>query len=161
CVNVKGSSGQNTASTTVTDQVQDFTLSASPTTFTVNAGVAGTSTITITALNGFGGIVGLTSGISPATGLTCTLTPTSVSSSGTSTLSCSGSAGIYSVTVTGTSGTLSHSAAVTYTIQDFTIAAGPTSVTVPAGVSGTSTITVTALEGFAGVVNLTPNVSQS
>src|SRR5437773_7758318 len=158
-VNVKGTNGQNTASTTVSYQVQDFTLSASPTTFTVNAAVAGSSTITITALNGFGGVVGLAFGISPAAGLTCTLTPASVSSSGTSSLSCSGNAGVYSVTVTGTSGTLSHSAAVTYTIQDFTIAAGPTSVTVLAGVFGTSTITVTALDGFAGVVNLTPNVS--
>src|SRR5438094_3367749 len=158
-VNVKGTNGQNTASTTVSYQVQDFTLSASPTTFTVNAAVAGSSTITITALNGFGGVVGLAFGISPAAGLTCTLTPASVSSSGTSTLSCSGNAGVYSVTVSGTSGTLLHSATVTYTIQDFTVAASPTSLTVLAGTQGTSTITLSALQGFAGVVSLTSTIN--
>src|SRR5207237_388266 len=120
-VTVNGTSGSSTASTTVIYRVQDFTISASPATITVNAGVAGTSTITVTALNGFSGTISLTSSNSPATGLSCILTPPSVTGSGTSTLSCSGVAGAYTVTITRTSGALSHPATENFTVSEFTI----------------------------------------
>src|SRR5207237_10062405 len=101
----------------------------SPVSATVLAGATGTSTITVPALDGFTGAVSLASSISRTTGLTCTLTPTGVNGSGTSTLSCSGFAGSYTVSVTRTIGTMSSSATVAYTVQDFTIGSGPTSVT--------------------------------
>src|SRR5205807_2884557 len=109
-----------------------------------------------TAAQGFTGTVALSSTVSPSTGLACTLSPTSIAlgTSGTSTLSCSGIAGTYTITVTGTSSGLSHSSTVTFAIQDFTIAANPTSVTVLASISGTSTIGVTPVNGFAGTVTL-------
>src|SRR2546428_12612635 len=134
-------------------------ISTSPTSFRFNAGTAGTSTITITSLTGFNSAVSLTASVSPSTGLTCNLNPTSVTtpsgSSVTSSLSCSGSAGTYTVTATGTSGNLSHTATVTYTVQDFTIAASPTRISIIAeGAAGTSTIIKTALSGLTGLLSL-------
>src|SRR5207245_3742383 len=71
--------------------------------------------------NGFTGTVDLTHVESPTTGLTCSLTPTSLTGgSGTSTLSCTGSANTYTVTVTGTSGPLTHSVDVTFTVMFLT-----------------------------------------
>src|SRR5207302_5291130 len=97
---------------------------ASPTAVTVNVGAAGTSTITVTGLNGFAGIVALTTNST-----SCTISPTSVTGSGSATLSCTFAVvSTVHVGVTGTSGSLSHSATVTYTVQDFAIAASPTSV---------------------------------
>src|SRR5207245_10746187 len=113
------------------------------------------------AQGGLGAVVILALCINLGNGLTCTLTPTSVTGWGTSTLSCNGSAGVYAVTVTGTSSTLSHSATVTYTIQDFTVAANPTALNFPSGGNGNSAITVTGRNGFAGPVSLTAAISPS
>ncbi len=138
----------------------DFTVTASPTSVTANAGVSATSTISVSPIGGFAGTVSLAPSVSPATGLSCTLAPTSVSGgSGSSTLSCSGSAGSYTVTVTGTSGGLSHSASVAFTVSDFTVTASPTSLAIYAGATGTSTVTVGSVNGFGGTVSLASSVS--
>src|SRR5207245_8581604 len=100
--------------------------------------------------------VTLTASVSPA-GIACTLTPSSITlgATQTSTLSCNSStANVYTVTVTGTSGSLSHQAIVTFTVRDFSVTASPTSVTVLAGATGTSTITVAPLQGFTGTVEI-------
>jgi subtilase family serine protease len=136
----------------------DFTLSASPTTLNVGSGSSGTSTITVTALNGFTGNVTLST-ITP-TGWTASLSAGSIPTSGQSTLTIivpsSAGSGTYSVTVTGKSGTLSHTISVTVqvTSPDFSISASPSSLSIRSGSSGTSTITVTALNGFTGTVTL-------
>src|SRR2546426_1707779 len=98
----------------ITFHFVDFNVTANPTSVTANAGVSATSTITVSPVNGFTGTVSLSSTVSP-TGLTCSLSPTSVTlgSSQPSTLSCTGIAGSYTVTVTGASGSLSHTAKVT------------------------------------------------
>src|SRR5437773_869849 len=90
----------------------DFSMSAgavSP--VQISAGSQGTSTIMATALSGFTGTVGLSVSASSPSGLTCTL-PSSVSfgsSPQAATLSCGATAaGDYAVTVTGTSGSLTH-----------------------------------------------------
>ena len=135
--------------------VQDFTISTSQATVTVNVGVVGNSTITIASLNSFAGTVTL-SVTSNSTNLVCTLSPaTIIDGSGTSTLSCQGTtAGNYLATVTGTSGSLSHSATITYQAQDFTVVASPTSISTTVGVAGTSTISVALVNGFSGTVTL-------
>src|SRR5207245_9682673 len=100
---------------------------------------------------------------------TCRLCPTSVrlGTSGTSTLACSASStasGSFTVTVTGTSGSLSHNAIVTYNVgaaPDFTISANPSSVTTNLGVAGTTTITAGSQNGFNSAVALTATISPS
>ncbi len=136
----------------------DFTISAtSPS--AVNAGQSATSTITIAPLNGFTGTVSLSD--SAPSGLTCgTISPTSLPGSGTATVSCSANAGgTYALTVTGTSGSLTHSAVATFTVKqgDFTITASvPAAANV--GQSSTTTLTITALNGFTATVALTDTV---
>jgi len=168
-----GSSGTS-ASIAVT-AVEDFTISASPTSVTATVNVAGASTITIGSLNGFVSDVALTSDHSSA----CTLTPSTVKGgSGTSVLSCTfTAAGSVTVTVTGTSGSLSHTTSVGFTVipvtgqRDFTISANPTSLSVLGESSlcegssalcddeASTTITLTSLNGFNGTVRLIRSVS--
>jgi len=96
---------------------QDFTISANPTNVALNTGVAGSSTITVSPINGFSGTVTL-SVTTNSTNLACTLSASSITGgTGSSTLSCTGSlAGNYLATVTGASGSLSHSTSVTFAV---------------------------------------------
>src|SRR5213592_668486 len=130
----------------------NFTISAT-TPSPISVGQTANSTITVTSVNGFTGLVNLSTNST-----SCNISPTSVTGSGSSTLWCNfASEGVSTITVTGTNGSLSHSATVTYTVQDFTLVASPTNVTVNAGTPATSTIQITGLNGFAGVVTLTTN----
>ena len=137
----------------------DFGISAtSPA--AVNVGQSGTTTITISALNGFTGTVALTD--SATSGLSCgSISGASVVGSGTASVSCSATgAGSYSLTITGTSGSLVHSATSVFNFRDFTISASsPASISV--GSSGTSTITLTALNGFTGTITISDIVPSS
>src|SRR5207253_1863036 len=83
-------------------------------------GGSGTSTCTVTAIGGFTGTVNLTA--SATAGLTATLNPTSVTNSGSSTLTVTASSTATSgnVNVTGTSGSLSHATTVAVTISSAT-----------------------------------------
>jgi subtilase family serine protease len=136
----------------------DFSLSASPATLSIGSGSSGTSTITVTALNGFTGTVTLST--TAPTGWTASLSQNSILTSGQSTLNVTvpsnAGNGAYSVTVTGTSGSLIHTITVTVqvTSPDFSLSASPASLSIRRGHSGTSTITVTALNGFTGTVTL-------
>src|SRR5207249_9810406 len=130
---------------------------ASPTSATVVAGATATSTITVAPVQGFTGTVALTSAVSPA-GLACTLSPTSIAlgASQTSTLSCSSTtSNVYTVTVTGTSGTRTHTATVTYTVTDFTVTASPTAVTTDPKTVASSKITDPRVNRVTGTEALT------
>src|SRR5207253_4594679 len=80
----------------------------------------GTSSVTVAPLNGFTGTVTLVV-TTNSTSLSCTLSSSTITGgSGSATLSCTDStAANYMATVTGTSGSLSHSSSVTYHVQDF------------------------------------------
>jgi uncharacterized membrane protein len=90
-------------------------------------------------------------------GATATFNPTTVTGSGSSTLSVNTSsstpAGSYPLTITATSGSLTHTAQVTMVVADFSIAASPSSQTVSGGSRTTFTVSVTALGPFSAVVN--------
>ncbi len=137
----------------------DFSLSS--TSASMMQGATGTSTITVSPINSFSSSVALSVSGLPS-GVTASFAPTSVAGgNGVSTLTftAAGNAtvGPATVTVTGTSGTLTHTTAVNLTVigrPDFSLSLSPTSVTVPLGGAATSTITVGALFGFSANVNL-------
>jgi cyclophilin family peptidyl-prolyl cis-trans isomerase len=84
----------------------DF-LVAAPTGVTIHAGSPTTETVNITSVNHFDKTVQLS--VIPSSGLTATISPTSVTGSGTAKLTLSATAnGTYAVTINATSGTLKH-----------------------------------------------------
>jgi subtilisin family serine protease len=98
----------------------DYALSASPNGLTVARSTTGQSTITVTPSGGFTGSVSLSASC-PAR-VSCALSPTSVTGSGSSILSISpnrkAARGTYTVTVTGmSSGLPNHSTPITLTIS--------------------------------------------
>jgi uncharacterized membrane protein len=115
-VNITGINGPLSHSTILTVGVADFSITANPTQLFFPAGPT-QSTITISSLGGFQGTVTLSTIVSPSTGLTASLNPTSITltpgGSGTSILRVNPtSSGAWDVTITATSGSLSHSVVV-------------------------------------------------
>ncbi|MGE5322270.1 MAG: hypothetical protein ACM3SW_05390 [Actinomycetota bacterium] len=140
----------------------DFSIAASPASQTVTAGAGTSYTATVTASGGFTNAVAFSVSGLPA-GASASFTPTSVTGSGSSTMSVTTStatlSGTYTLTITGTSGTLVHSTNVTLVVNgapqpDFTISVSPTSLNVTRGTTGSYTVTIGALNGFSGTVNL-------
>lgn len=164
---ITGTSGATTHTTSVTlvvnaPVVGDFTIAATPASQTVTAGTGTSYTTTVTGSGGFAGVVGLSASGLPA-GANASFNPASVTGPGSSTMSVTTStttpAGTYTLTITGTSGSLVHSTTVTLVVNpapqpDFTISGSPTSITVARGTTGTSLVTITAVNGFTGTVNL-------
>jgi hypothetical protein len=99
----------------------NFSLTVTPSTQTVAAGSATTSTASIVALNGFGGVVTLSASGLPA-GATPSFVPATVTGAGSSTLTVTTSAttplGTYPVTITGKSGSLTQTANVTLAVTN-------------------------------------------
>ncbi|HEX9612952.1 MAG TPA: hypothetical protein VGA05_05000, partial [Candidatus Bathyarchaeia archaeon] len=118
------------------NQASDFTISASPASLTTPVGSHTNSTITLASINSFTGTIALTASSSP-TGPTLTLNPTSITLSaqgtGTSTLTFSSTlTGNFTVTVIGSSGSLSHNTTITFNVvlPDFVISANPGSLAI-------------------------------
>src|SRR4029077_677005 len=93
-------------------------LSASPSSVTITQGASGTSTIAVTAQNGFNCNVSLSAFGLPS-GVTGFFNPGSTTSTSSLTLTASNSAttGTATVTVTGTAGSLSHTTSISLTVQ--------------------------------------------
>lgn len=96
----------------------DFGLSAAPSTINVTGNSTVNSTITLHRLYGFSATVSL-SAISSASSLSCSLSPTELSTGGSdaSKLSCNGSPGTYTVTVDGNGGYSTHSTPITIIVN--------------------------------------------
>jgi subtilase family serine protease len=96
----------------------NFTLSASPSSVTIKQGASGTSTITITPVDGFSGSVTLAASGLPS-GVTAGFSPNPATSTSTLTLTASANAttGTVTVTITGTSGSLTNTTTLSLTVN--------------------------------------------
>jgi len=128
----------------------DFSLSANPSSLTVAQGNSGTSTITITPLNGFTGSVSLSASGVPS-GVTAQFSPNPATSTSVLTLTVGAGAatGTSTITVTGTSGSLTHTTTVQLTVtgSGTTVTLTPSSLvfanTAVGGTSAPKTATLT------------------
>jgi hypothetical protein len=141
-VTITGSGGGLTRSVPISltinaPQTPDFTLSATPSSLTINQGASGASTIAITRSGGFTSGVALSAGGLPA-GVTASFSPASTTGNSSSlTLTASGAAtpGSATVTITGTGGGLTRTTTVALTV---------------AGGGGTGGVTVTPVINASG-----------
>jgi hypothetical protein len=149
--------GLQSAPATRTVTVSDFSLSATPASRTILPAAGTTYTATVAPLNGFTGSVAFSVTGLPS-GATATFNPTSVTTSGSTTMSISTSAatppGSYPLTIRGTSGPRVKTVNVTLVVNgDFSISAAPASRTITRGGVATYTVTITGT-AFSGTVNL-------
>jgi kumamolisin len=149
------------AGTTTAPPTNDFSIAATST--TIAAGASGTSSITTAVTAGAAETITLSA--SSPTGITVALNPGSVTSGGgskaTITVASTVAAGTYSVIVTGTAASGSHSVTVSVTVTSttgagsFTLAVSPTAGSLPRGDSGTATVTTTVSGGFSAPISFT------
>jgi len=135
-----------------------FTLKPSATALTVVAGSSGTDTISVTDISPFTGSVSFAASGQP-TGVTAAFSPTSSATSSVLTLTVASTtvAGTYTITVTGTSGSLapvttSFTLTVTSPTGGFTLKPSTSPCTMIQGGSCSVTITVTDISPFTGTV---------
>jgi len=149
----------------------DFAIAASPTSLSIQQCDSDKSTIIVASLKGFNKPVDLAVTSATITGVTTTLDPLQVTppsnSFATSILivdvATDALLGSYTITVTGTSNSLTHSANVSLVVTappppptpDFSVTASPAELTVEQGGSDKSTIIVASLNGFNKNVALT------
>jgi len=128
-------------------------MSVSPVSQTVKGSIAASYSVTVTASGGFSGSVTFSVTGLP-NGATQTFSPTAVTGSGSSVLTITAPLGAYSLTITGTSGSLVHQVAATLVVSngDFSVSASPSSRTITAGKSTTYTAKYTPINGFSGTV---------
>src|SRR5712691_7505648 len=138
----------------------DFALSATPAFQTVTQGGSTTYTVNISPSGGFTGAISLSAAGLPA-GASASFSPNPATGSATMTVSTTAttSTGSFPVTITGTSGNLSHTASVSLVVNaapvpDFSLSATPASQTVIQGGSTTYTANISRLGGFTGGVTL-------
>ena len=146
----------------------DFSISASPTSLSINQGDTASSDIKVTSTSPFASPTSLTWSwvdTAPTTGVTPSLSPTTLTpTSGgsktsklTITTTATATKGTFTIMVTGTCYHLSDNVNITLTITsaaDFTITASPTSLSIVAAQTGTSTVTVASTAGFSSAVSL-------
>jgi subtilisin family serine protease len=139
----------------------DFALAATPSSGSAAAGSATAYTVAVTGMNGFTGTVTPSVTGLPGTVGTASFSPSTVTGSGSTTLTiatlASAPPGTYALTVTGTSGAISHAAGITLVVTpapDFSLTASPTSVSVLRRQTAFYTVTSTPVGGFASPVAL-------
>ncbi len=140
----------------------DFSLSASPGSQSVTQGNSTSYTVTVTSSGGFSGAVTFTASGLPG-GASASFNPVSVTGSGSSMMTVTTDAttpvGTYSLTITGTSGSLSHTAPVSLVVTsppsatgDFSLSLSPGNRVVNQGGAASYTVTLSPSGGFAGSV---------
>jgi subtilase family serine protease len=166
---ITGSDGvlSHTASVTLivnSNAPADFTISATPSSQTVTAGINAGYQVNVGSVAGFNGLVNLSVSVSPLVtdGPLASISPSTLTGSGLAALSITTATTTpgqtYTFTITGSSGGLVHSTTVTLLVNvqgagDFSISSS-NSITVKRGQSGSLPVTILAQAGFAGTVNL-------
>ncbi len=158
-ITITGTSGSLTETATATftfTAPPDFSLDATPSA-SFASGSTGTSTVTISGQNGFDNYVTLSAQVSPTSGLTISFNPTSLYPGESTATFSSSTAGSYTVTIKGTSGSTEHTTIVDVTVTgtpDVSLAARTTSLSFNSGASATDMITIAPQNGFTGTVTL-------
>ncbi len=136
----------------------DFVLTGPSDLPVVNAGSSGaTGTISIASQDDFSGTVTLSCSTTYGAG-TCSISPASVNSfPATATLTINSTrftAGTYSLSITGTSGSVVHTVAVPFSVGDYSISGTQTLSAVPGG-QVTASLKLTSSFSYAGKINAT------
>ena len=122
-----------------------------------NSSRTATYTVTVADSSAFGGgcVTFSASGVPSAT---ASFSPASVCGTGSTTLTMTDTTstpgGAYTLVVTGTSGSISHSVRAAMIVGDYTVSMSPASQNVNAGSNTTFTVTVSPLRNFNGPVTL-------
>jgi len=153
-----------TLSGNTTSSQPGFTLSAAPSTFSLPQGGNNTTTITVTPSGGFTGSVNLAASGLPS-GVTAQFQPASTATTSQLVLTASGTAtlGGASVTITGTSGSLTQTTSLNVTLTpptSYSLSAGtPTQSSISPGGSSQAAITITSANGYTGSVTLSCSIA--
>jgi pseudomonalisin len=138
----------------------DFQLAATTTAVSVLSGASTTAGFAVKANNGFNTTVSFSVTGLPA-GVTSVFAPTSVASSGGTTLtltaSASAASGSYTLNVVGTAGSNKRTVPLSLTVVNappLSLSLAPSSIDVAAGASGSTTITTTRNAAFNSAVSL-------
>jgi hypothetical protein len=153
-VNVCGTSAASASSIGYSFCPGDFSMAVSPLSQVVAPGAQANYTVTVASTGGFTGTV--TFGVTGLpNGTTYTFSNPTVSGSGSTVLTITAPAGTNTVTIRGTSGSMTHQVTVTLMggFVDFSVSASPASQTVSSGRSTTYTAQYVPLFGFNGVVS--------
>ena len=155
-----GTLSHSASVTLVVGAAADFSLAVTPPSQSAQPGSNVNYTAIIAALNGYAAVTSFTATGLPA-GAVVTFTPQAVTGSGSTQMAISTSsttpAGSYLLTITASSGTLSHSVSATLVVSaaaDFAITAMPSSQSIQPGASATYTVNITGQNGYSGVANL-------
>ena len=140
----------------------DFSLKGPDAFPNVKVGSSGTTgTISITSQDGFAGTVTLNCPVTYGNG-SCSISPTSISSfPASATLTINGTsltAGSYSISITGTSGSIVHTLPIAFDVGDYSISGTETLSTAPGGQSQ-GTFKLTSNYSYAGNISAACDVS--
>ncbi len=145
----------------------DFTLSASPSSLTIQAGSSGATVMSLASLNGFVGPVQIFPQVSAAgVSFAPNVSTASLSAGGTASMTITiavgmtASSGTYMVTFIGNATTGSHLTSLLLTVlppPDFTLTPSTLGLTFAAGTSASLNIAISPTNGFNGAVALSSN----
>jgi len=155
---VAASNGTLTYAAQVKLVVNAFLVAATPSSQTLSLGKSTSYNVSVTTPSGFTGNVSLNVTGLPS-GVTASFAPSSLSGSGSSTLTVNASSstpgGTYNLMIAATSGTLTYSTQVRLVVVDFLISASPSSQTVSKNSSTTYNVTTSALGPFTAFIGFT------
>ncbi len=165
---ITGTSGALTSSQALAVRVGEFSITATPSTRTAPQNTTTTYTVNGTSSADYSATMALSVAGLPS-GVTASFIPSSIlippagtaSSTLTLTIPLTATVGTYTLNITGTSGSQSHTTSVTLIIvaaTDFSLTLNPTSITVRNGSSDRVTISVNSINNFNSPVALTVSI---